>query len=251
MRTVRGWTAQAGAGTRRAVALPLCAPHITPKPGHTPSFPGPPKTNVPQPVTRRTSQATHRLVGTTYWAFCPPRTDRTGSYFSTERVGSARGYQGLSSSVPAWRSRLRRGGSQPDCIFMHRLRVGNYPLLPPTGSSGLPWCRHPVCRACCLGPATLGGEAGRRSRRGDEREPRQGRPDAAGRKDGFPDGRDVGRVHGDPGRSGPGTDAGAGSSSRTGVCNVVVERSCAVSVAGAQEGVVAQRVRSQSHCYAE
>jgi hypothetical protein len=34
-------------------------------------------------------------------------------------------------------------------------------------------------------------------------------------------------------------------------CNVVVEWSCAVSVAGAQEGAVARRVRSQFRRYAE
>jgi hypothetical protein len=52
---------------------------------------------------------------------------------------------------------------------------------------GLPNCRGagiPVCRACCTGPVALGGEAGYGSRRMGERNP----------------GRDVGRVHEDPGR---------------------------------------------------
>jgi hypothetical protein len=84
-------------------------------------------------------------------------------------------------------------------------------------------------------PVALGGEAGHgwlwRSR--DEREPGRDARMPPGRKDGFPDGWDAGRVHRDPGRSGTGTDAGQGSSSGTGLCNVAVEHSCAVSVAGA------------------
>ena len=75
----------------------------------------------------------------------------------------------------------------------------------PTGSFGLPWCWHP--RVSCLlhgGLSPLRRTWSRVHGAGDEREPRPGRPDAAGPQGWIPDGRDAGRVHGDPGRSGPG-----------------------------------------------
>jgi hypothetical protein len=62
-------------------------------------------------------------------------------------------------------------------------------------------------------------------------------------KDGFPDGRDAGRMYEDPGGPAPGDGASPGSSSGTGPWNVAVDQSCAVSVAGAQEGAAARRVR--------
>jgi hypothetical protein len=98
---------------------------------------------------------------------------------------------------------------------MHRNVRGEYPHLPPTGSSGVPWCWHP--RLSCL----LHG-ACRTWRRSRSRVTAQGISDNPGRgarmppglKLGFPDGRDVGRVHRDPGRSGGrGTNASPGSSS--------------------------------------
>ena len=68
-----------------------------------------------------------------------------------------------------------------------------------TGSSGLPWWRHPVCRACCTG-------ARRPWRRSWSRVTVQ--------EVSRDPGRDAGQVHGDPGRSrGRGMDATPGSSS--------------------------------------
>jgi len=64
-----------------------------------------------------------------------------------------------------------------------------------------------------------------------------------GLKDGFPDGRDAGRVHGDPGRSGAGDGRQRGSSSGDWALERRVGQSCAVSDAGAQEGGAAWRVR--------
>ena len=78
-------------------------------------------------------------------------------------------------------------------------------LLPPTGSFGLPWCWHPrVSRLLHRSLSPLRRTWSRVHGAGDEREPRPGRPDAAGPQGWIPDGRDAGRVHGDPGRSGPG-----------------------------------------------
>ncbi len=77
---------------------------------------------------------------------------------------------------------------------------------------------------------------------GDEREPRPGRPDAAGLMDGFPDGRDVGRVHGDFRRSGDVDGRQPGIIQLGRPWNVAVEQSCAVSVAGAEEGAAARRI---------
>jgi hypothetical protein len=54
-----------------------------------------------------------------------------------------------------------------------------------------------------------------------------------------------------PGDPGPGRTPARDHPAGTGLCNVVVERSCAVSVAGAQGGAVARRVRSQFRRYAE
>ena len=76
---------------------------------------------------------------------------------------------------------------------------------------------------------------------GGEREPWPGRPEAA---------RARGWVPGWPGRRwrprairGRGTDASPDHPAGTEPRNVAVEQSCAVSVAGAQEGAAARRVR--------
>ena len=80
------------------------------------------------------------------------------------------------------------------------------------------WCRRqgfsdcrgagiPLCRACCNGacrPLRLAAV----TVQGMSQNPGRGARMPPGLKDGFPDGRDAGRVHGDPGRSGGrGTDA--------------------------------------------
>jgi hypothetical protein len=71
---------------------------------------------------------------------------------------------------------------------------------------------------------------------GDEREPRPGRPDAAGAQGWVP--RMAGMPAGcmaTPGDPGPGRTSAGDHLAGTGPCNVVVGRSCAVSVAGAQD----------------
>jgi hypothetical protein len=110
---------------------------------------------------------------------------------------------------------------------------------------GLPDCRGagiPVCRACCTGPVALGSEAGRGSRRRDEREPRPGRPDAAGAQGWVP--RMAGMSAGCMETSGdPGTDGRQPGIIQLGrPWNVAVEQSCAVPVAGGHEGAAARRI---------
>ena len=61
-------------------------------------------------------------------------------------------------------------------------------------------CVVPAAR----GPVALAAKLVAGHGAGDEREPRPGRPDAAGPPGWSPDGRDAGRVHGDPGDPGPG-----------------------------------------------
>jgi hypothetical protein len=93
------------------------------------------------------------------------------------------------------------------------------------------------------GPVALIRSWSRVMAQGDEREPGRGARMPPGLKDGFPDGRDAGRVHGDPGRSGAGDGRQRGSSSGDWALERRVGQSCAVSDAGAQEGGAAWRVR--------
>jgi hypothetical protein len=114
--------------------------------------------------------------------------------------GSARGYQELFASLAAGQTRLQsRWPGHRDRIFIRRRSYRERTHLPPTGSSGLPWRWHP--RPSCMprGPVILAAKliAGHGAE-GELREPRPGRPGAAGLEDGLRDGRDVGRVPRDP-----------------------------------------------------
>ena len=113
-------------------------------------------------------------------------------------------------------------------------------------SSGLPWWWHPQAPVhAARGPVALGSEAGRgvtaQGVSGNTGRDARMPPGPRGWVPGWPD---VGRMHGDAGRSGaggrtPARDHLAGTVPR----NVAVEQSSAVSVAGAQEGAAARRVR--------
>jgi len=145
------------------------------------------------------------------------RSEHPASFFDAMRLSSGTGYSTWFSTPPE----------------SHR----QHPHLPPTGSSGLSWCWHPVCRARCTGarrPWRAKLVAGHGA--GDEREP--------GRDARMPPGSWMGsrmagmsagcmQTPGDPGR---GTDASPDHPAGTGPWNVAVEQSCAVSVAGGAGG---------------
>jgi hypothetical protein len=132
------------------------------------------------------------------------------------------------------------------CIAMrcrpHRERA----LPPPTGSFGMSRCWHR--RLSCLlhgGPSPLaaklvaGGYGGPGMNENPAGTPGCRRGARMGsRMAGMP----AGCIE-TPCVPGPGDGCRPGSSSGTGLCNVAVEHSCAVSVAAAQEGAAARRVR--------
>jgi hypothetical protein len=116
--------------------------------------------------------------------------------------------------------------------------------MPPTGSLGLPWCWHP--RVSCLlhgGLSPLRRSWWRVTVQGMSENPAGGARMPPGLKDGFPmAGMSAGcmEIPGDPG-------PGDGRQPRIIQRGRPLERrggqSCAVSVAGAQEGAAARRVR--------
>jgi hypothetical protein len=134
-----------------------------------------------------------------------------------------------------------RSGHRPTrryqtCMFIHRRSWGEYPLLPPTGLPGLPWCAGvPVRRACRTGTVLLAVELIEGHGAGGEREPGRDARMPPGSGTGLRDGRAAGRVPAVPGRSGAGrrTPArnhrvGRGSGSGPTPVNVAVEPAGAV-----------------------
>jgi hypothetical protein len=93
----------------------------------------------------------------------------------------AAGLRRLSAALPSW---LDPASGWPACINMHHRRVEERAHLPPTGSSWIAVVLASPSVVPAARPVALGGEAGCGSRRMGERNP----------------GRDVGRVHEDPGR---------------------------------------------------
>jgi len=142
----------------------------------------------------------------------------------------------IGSTAAAW----------PAYLYIAVMRGGR-PLLPPTGSSGLSWCWHPVCRARCTG-------ARRPWRRSWSRVTAQGMSENPAGTPGCRRGSWMGsRMAGMSAECmetrairGRGTDASPDHPAGTGPWNVAVEQSCAVSVAGAQEGAAARRIPTPS-----
>ena len=126
-----------------------------------------------------------------------------------------------------------------DRIFMHRRSWSECPHLPPTGSSGLPWCWHP--RPSCMprGARHPGGEADRWSRCSGRA---AGTPAGTsgcrrGSGTGSGDGGDVGREPRDPQAiRGRGKGTSQGSSSGPRLRQMASPRSVAVESAGCGPG---------------
>ena len=124
---------------------------------------------------RLASRCARSRTTSTTWTRSP---DASFSRFALYRCDQSRPSSPPSTVTPQPISKLP-GSLSPGPKLVPRMTAIGHTVMPPTGSSGLPWCWHPVCRACCAGPVALGGEAGRGSRRRGEREPRPGcRPGA-------------------------------------------------------------------------
>jgi hypothetical protein len=141
---------------------------------------------------------------------------------------------------------------RPGRMFMHRRPWAEHPVMPPTGSSGLPWRWHPRPSCMLRGARHPGGEADRWSRcRGRAAGTPAGTSGCPpGLEDVLRDGRDVGRVPGDPRQSGareghqPGIiQQGPGSGRWPAPRASLWSRPGAVQVAGAQEDAAAWSVR--------
>ena len=104
-------------------------------------------------------------------------------------------------------------------------------ICPPTGSSGLPWCWHPRLSCLLYGARRPWRRSWSRvTAQGMSENPRPGRHGWVPRMAGMSAG-----CMATPGDPGPGRTPARDHPAGTGLCNVVVERSCAVSVAGAQD----------------
>ena len=156
--------------------------------------------------------------------------------------GSAYGYQELFAALAIPTTTGQAGGEPYIYTLLHLVRTPAFAAnrvfriaVVLASSSVVPAAR---------GPSPLAAKLVAGHGAGDEREPRPGRPDAAGARGGVP-----GWPGCRPGAwrpraiRGRGTDASPGSSSGARPRNVAVEPACAVQVAGAPEDAAARSVR--------